>query len=223
MKRSDRSKGRQSNGAVVPRELVSATRTPDIVSLPRRRCLAIDGAGSPQDAAFAQAIGALYAVSYTLKFARKKMGETDFKVGPLEGHWSADVRPGSTGRPPPRSWRWRLRIGVPSGVSKNDVERVKRDVVTKKGGKHQGSTVVPRVFLEAIPTQRVGRVLHIGPYSDEVESFERIVPVLERAGLTAAPTHIEVYLNDPSRTRPAGLRTVLLRELRAPASTQKLR
>ena len=59
----------------MPRELVSAKLTPDIVSLPRRRCLAIDGAGSPKDAAFAQAIGALYAVSYTLKFARKKAGD----------------------------------------------------------------------------------------------------------------------------------------------------
>ena len=218
MKRNDGSKGKgPSNGAVVPRELVSATRTADIVSLPRRRCLAIDGAGSPKDTAFAQAIGALYAVSYTLKFARKKTGETDFKVGPLEGHWSADVRPRSTGRPPPDSWRWRLRIGVPSDVTKEDIERVKRAVVTKKGGKHQGSAVVPRVFLETIPAQRVGRVLHVGPYSDEVASFELIAPVLDRAGLAAAPTHIEVYLNDPSRTRPEGLRTVLLRELRAPA------
>lgn len=201
------------NGSVVPRELVTATRTPDIVALPRRRCLAIDGAGSPKDAAFAQAVGALYAVSYTLKFTRKKAGETDFKVGPLEGHWSADVRSGSTGRPPPDSWRWRLRIGVPTGVTRNDVERVKQAVVTKKGGKHQGSAVVPRVFLESIPAQRAGRVLHIGPYGDEPASFDLIAPVLDQAGLSAAPTHIEVYLNDPGRTRPDALRTVLLREL----------
>ena len=60
-------------------------------------------------------------------------------------------------------------------------------------------------------------MLHIGPYSDEAASFELIAPVLDRAGLAAAPTHIEVYLNDPSRTRPDGLRTVLLRELRTPA------
>jgi hypothetical protein len=215
MKRSDRAKAkRQANGAVAPRELISATRTADIVSLPRRRCLAIDGAGSPKDAAFAQAIGALYAVSYTLKFARKKAGKADFKVAPLEGHWSADARPPNTDRPPPpESWRWRLRIGVPADVTKDDVERVKRDVVTKKGGKHQGSAVVPRVFLEPIPAQRVGRVLHVGPYADEAASFERIAPVLDRAGLTPAPTHIEVYLNDPGRTRPDALRTVLLREL----------
>ena len=204
---------RPSNGAVVPRELVGAKRTPDVVSVPRRRCLAVDGEGSPKDAAFALAIGALYAVSYTLKFTRKKAGLTDFKVGPLEGRWSADMPPGTRLKPSPDKWRWRLRIGVPSDVTKAAVERVKHDVVTKKGGKQEGSPIVPRIFLETIPAQRAGRILHVGPYREEQASFELIAPVLDRAGLAAAPTHIEVYLNDPGRTRPAALRTVLLREI----------
>ena len=72
---------------------------------------------------------------------------------------------------------------------------------------------MPRIFLETIPVQRVGRVLHIGPYNQEEASFDLIATALTRAGLDAAPTHIEVYLNDPGRTRPAALRTVLLREL----------
>src|SRR5204863_195844 len=56
------------NGHAVPRELISATRAADIVSVPRRRCLAIDGAGSPKDPAFAEAfaeaIAALYGTAY---------------------------------------------------------------------------------------------------------------------------------------------------------------
>ena len=215
MKRRDKPKegNGMQNGSPVPRELVSATGTADVVSVPKRRCLAIDGAGSPKDAAFAEAIGALYGTSYTLKFARRKAGRSDFKVGPLEGHWAAAVPPGTTARPSPDKWRWRLRIGVPSDVTKDDVERIKHDVVTKKGGKLQGSPVVPRVFLESVPGQRVGRVLHIGPYAKEDTSFELIASVLDRARLNAAPTHVEVYLNDPGRTRPDALRTVLLREL----------
>jgi hypothetical protein len=105
------------NGSPVPRELTTATRAPDIVSVPKRRCLAIDGAGSPQDPRFAASIGALFGVAYTLKFARKKAGKGDFKVGPLEGHWAADVAATATGRPPPEQWRWRLRIGIPDGVT----------------------------------------------------------------------------------------------------------
>jgi len=203
------------NGSPVPRELVTATRAADIVSVPRRRCLAIDGAGSPQDPSFRASIEALYGVAYTLKFARKKSGKGDFKVGPLEGHWAADVAATATGRPAPEHWRWRLRIGVPEGVTRDDVERIKHEVVAKKGGKLQGSAVVPHVFLESVPAQRLGRILHIGPYSREDASFALISAALDHAGLKPAPTHIEVYRKDPGRTRPAALETVLLRELAA--------
>ena len=91
-------------GSPVPGELVHATRTADLVDVPKRRCLAIDGAGAPTDARFADAISALYGTAYTLKFARKRpakvdLKKADFKVGPLEGHWAADVPPGST-QPP---------------------------------------------------------------------------------------------------------------------------
>ncbi len=203
------------NGSPVPRELVSAKRTADIVSVPRRRCLAIDGVGPPQDPKFEQSAAALYGVSYALKFTRKKTGHGDFKVGPLEGHWSADPAWRGTGKPPPEAWHWRLRIGVPEEVTKDDVERIKHEVVANKGGKLQGSVVVPHVFLESIPTQRLGRVLHLGPYAQEDASFALISAALDRAGLSQAPTHIEVYRNDPRRTRPAALETVLLRELAA--------
>ena len=120
---------------------------------------------------------------------------------------------GATRRPPASKWRWRLRIGVPAEVTKDDLELIKRGVVAKKGGKLEASAVVAHVFLESVPTQRVGRMLHVGPYSDEADSFDLIDTTLGRAGLTPAPTHIEVYLNDPSRTRPDALKTVLLREL----------
>ena len=179
------------NGSPVPEELVSATRAADIAAVPKRQCLAIDGTGSPKDPAFAQAIGALYGTAYTLKFGRKKAtrAKQDFKVGPLEGRWSADVPPGTKGVPSPERWRWRLRIGVPADVTREEVERIKGDVVAKKGGKLHGSALVAQVFLESIPAQRAGRILHVGPYGKEPASFELIAQVLEKAGLPAAPTH----------------------------------
>ncbi len=214
--RIESAKGRHShNGSPTPREIASATEKPDIVQLPKRRCLAIDGGGSPGDEGFERAIAAIYGTAYALKFARKKAGRHDFKVGPLEGHWAADVPPGTTGRPPASTWRWRLRIGVPDDVTHDELERIKREVVTKKGGKLAGSATVGHVFVEAVPGERVGRVLHVGPYTDEPASFARISAVLAEAGLKPAPTHIEVYLNDPRRARPAALRTVLLRQLSA--------
>ena len=201
------------NGSPIPRELVRATRTADIVSVAKRRCLAIDGAGSPEGPAFQKAVAALFGVSYALKFARKKHGKGDFKVGPLESHWSADPAGVTTERPPPEDWRWRLRIGVPEDVTKDELDRIKRDVVSKKGGRFHGDDVVPHVFLESVPPQQLGRILHVGPYAQEPASLALITDVLTRAGLHPAPTHIEIYRNDPRRTRPIALETVLLREV----------
>jgi hypothetical protein len=212
MKRSTKGTRRAAD-AIPPAQLVSAGRAADVVSVPRRCCLAIDGAGSPQAAVFQQAVAALFGVAYALKFARKKEGQPDFKVGPLEGHWSADVDGAPNGRPPPDRWRWRLRIGVPAEVTKAQVEDLKRDVTDKLRRKGEPSVAVAGVFLETVPAQRLGRILHVGPYATEPESLASIDHALEREGLVAAPTHIEVYRKDPRRVRPAALETVLLREL----------
>jgi hypothetical protein len=203
--RTEDKRSSAENGSPVPRELVHASRKADIVSVPRRRCLAIDGIGSPYSAAFREAIGALFGVAHTLKVARKRAGAGDFKIGPLEGHWSV----------PDGQWHWRLRVGVPLEVTRDDVERVKREVVSRRGGKLHASPVVPHVFVESVAAERVGRILHVGPYADEDASFALIAIALDRAGLHPAPTHIEVYRSDPLRTHPAGIETVLLRELSA--------
>jgi hypothetical protein len=94
---------RIKNGSAAPHELVSATRAADVISLPKRRCLAIDGMGSPKAPPFAQAIGALYGVAYALKFSRKKGGRSDFKVAPLEGRWWAEGAPARSAAPSPTS------------------------------------------------------------------------------------------------------------------------
>jgi hypothetical protein len=210
-----RSTGRTPRVAasVPPAALVTAGRSADVVSVPRRCCLAIDGAGSPQTPVFQQAVAALFGVAQALKFARKKDGRPDFRVGPLEGHWSADANGGVTGRPPPERWRWRLRIGIPADVTKALVEILKTDVTDKMRRKGEPSVAVAGVFLETVPAQRLGRILHVGSYADEPESLASIDHALERKGLIAAPTHIEVYRKDPRRARAAAPETVLLREL----------
>jgi hypothetical protein len=194
-------------------ELVKAKATPDVVTTPRRKAVAIDGAGAPAGAAFTHALGALYGVTYTLKFTRKKSGRsTQFKVGPLEGRWSAEGvhREGSV--PPPETWIWRMRLPVPPDVTKAELAETLRAVTHKKGGKLEGSAVAGKVFLEDIPACRCGRMLHVGPYADEPRSFARMIPVMEAAGLKPVRPHIEIYLNDPGRTKPDKLKTVLLKE-----------
>ena len=194
--------------------LVAAKTTPDLVTVPARSALAIDGAGAPKSDLFTQSLGALYGVAYTLKFTRKKsVNGTPFKVAPLEGLWSADDWPDSNSLPPIEKWRWRLRICVPDDVTEPELASTIHEATSKKKGKLEGSAIAAQVFLEKIPQQRCGRILHVGPYADEPRSFALMKDVLATAGLKAAYHHVEIYMSDPRRVAPAKLKTVLLKEV----------
>jgi len=198
----------------MPDLLLNATEGADIVTIPERRVLAIDGAGGPEQEAFQLAMGALYGVAYTLKFSRKKLSAAqDFKIGPVEGRWSADLEGAEYMRAPRERWRWQLRIAVPADVTADDVAVAVHGATTRKNGKLFGSAEAAQVRLEVVPAQQVGRALHVGPYSEEDRTFTEIQAVIAEAGLRPAFTHLEVYLNDPRRTAPDELATVLLREL----------
>jgi hypothetical protein len=211
--RVDPGRGPRERGPAlpVPSALLDATAEPEVVEVPARTVVAIDGAGPPDSAAFGLSVGALYGAAYGLKFARKRTGAT-FQIGPLEGRWWAEGAP-AAGRPPPEAWRWRLRLGVPADVSESELAEVVRAATTRKGGKLEGSAEAARVRLERIAPARLGRILHVGPYADEPRSFAKLDVEVEAAGFRLARSHLEVYLSDPRRTAPERLRTVLLREL----------
>ena len=48
-----------------PDALIKAKKQPDLVEVPERLVLALDGAGGPGEPAFSLAVGALYGISYT--------------------------------------------------------------------------------------------------------------------------------------------------------------
>jgi hypothetical protein len=198
----------------MPAILLEAVPTPDVVAIAARKALAYEGRGAPGGEAFQKALGALYGIAYALKFARKLAGGNEFKVGPLEGRWSAALEGTSFVQAPRESWRWRLRIAVPDDVTEAEVAATIRAATSKKRGKLENSEEAKRVFVERIPAQRVGRALHVGPYANEGPTLDAIGTALAAAGIEPAHTHVEIYLNDPRNTPPPRLKTVLLRETR---------
>jgi hypothetical protein len=102
---------------------------------------------------------------------------------PIEGTWwSGDDRL-AFDLQRPDGWRWTLAVTVPSALR-----------------------------LEKRPAQRMARLVHRGPYEDEGPALAALYAFVAEQGLEPAGAHTEVYLNDPSRTAPADLRT----ELRVP-------
>jgi hypothetical protein len=194
-----------------PIELLEGRTKPDIVNVPQRLVLTLSGASAPDSEEFAEAVGALYGVAYTLRFARKKAGRDPFKVGTLEGEWWAEGDDLPTDRVPDRSaWRWSLRSAVPSDTTEEEVAEAVEQAVTRKGGKLEGSDVALEVRLVSLPSETMARILHRGPYDAEAESFRVMDAYLSEQGLERRPGHLEVYLSDPSRTSRDKLRTVLL-------------
>lgn len=199
--------------APMPEALLRATPVADVVTVPARTVIGIEGQGAPGGDAFQRCVAALYGVAYTLKFTRKGQGKGDFKVGALEAWWWAGGGESGFTRTPPEEWRWHLRLAVPGDTGRKELSAAIVAVTGKKGGKLAGSPEAMQVAMERIPAGRWGRVLHIGPYTDEGPSIAKVVEAIERAGGAAGPEHVEIYLNDPRRTTPQKVRTVLLLRL----------
>ena len=194
-----------------PKELTEATRKPDLVEVPARLVLALDGAGGPEEPEFAESVSALYGIAYGLRFARKGAGLPVFKVGVLEGEWRAEGVDLPIHEVPSRdTWRWRLQICVPADVTTDEVEAVIETATTRRRGKLEGSELARSIRLRPIGPSRYARILHVGPYAAEPQSIARIDAYLSDQGLTREPWHVEVYLSAPDRTSEEKLETVLL-------------
>jgi hypothetical protein len=175
-----------------------------LVDVPEQRFIAISGAGDPNTAPeYAQAVAALYAVAYTLKFAAKGEGR-DFVVGPLEGLWWSPDPEVFTTRAKDK-WLWRMLISTPGWTTAEDVEQAAATALAKKR-----LPAIERVEPEVLHEGRCAQVLHVGSYDDETPVLARLhTEYLPAHGLTERDRHHEVYLSDPRRTAQEKLRTVL--------------
>lgn len=63
-------------------------------------------------------------------------------------------------------------------------------------------------FEEIIEGNRI-QTLHIGPYSTEPETIEKIRKLMKENKLTENGFHHEIYLSDPRKTPPQRMKTIL--------------
>lgn len=183
-----------------------ATRDPAFVHVSRARYLSYEGSGTPGEGEFQAAIGALYAIAYTVKMARKKAGR-DYKVCPLEAVWFGDAGeadPGAFLSKPKGEWRWKLLIRTPNFIDSQEVARTARSL--RERGK---PPEVEKVRVLDLDEGECVQVLHVGPYEAEPESIARMAEFAEREGRRFAGPHHEVYLSDPRRVPPERLKTLL--------------
>ena len=178
----------------------------EIVDVPPMNFLMIDGQGDPNTAQeYQEALEALYAVAYKIKFTSKKELEKDYVVPPLEGLWWAeDMDIFATGGDRD-AWQWTMMIMQPEWVTEELYEQVRDQV-----GKAKAPPSLPKMRLENYHEGLSVQIMHIGPYSEEGPTIHKLHhEFLPGNNLLEAGKHHEIYLGDPRKVAPEKLRTVL--------------
>lgn len=174
------------------------------VDVPEANYLMVDGEGDPNTSqTYQEAIEALYAVSYAIKFAVKRGPlAIDYGVMPLEGLWWCDDMACFT-TDDKSKWKWTMMIFQPPFVSGELIESAILEVQRKKG-LAAISKLYPKLFLEG----KCAQIMHIGPFSEEAATVERVHQFVDAYGQRTGKHH-EIYLSDIRKTNPANWKTII--------------
>ncbi|MDO5740697.1 MAG: GyrI-like domain-containing protein [Ornithinimicrobium sp.] len=180
-----------------------------VVEVPALSFLMTDGHGDPNvSPAYAQALEALYSLSYAVRAITKSELGRVYTVGPLEGLWSAeDPRAFVAGDK--STWDWTMMISQPAWITPQIIEAATQKTAAKKTEK-KALPALDRVRFASYAEGTSVQVLHVGSYDSEAPVLARLhQDYLPAHGLTFNGQHHEVYLSDARRTQPAKLRTIL--------------
>lgn len=174
------------------------------VNVPTMNYLMVDGEGDPNTSqAYSDAVEALFAVSYAVKFMIKKGPmAVDYGVMPLEGLWWADdMSKFSIGDK--SNWKWTAMIMQPDFVTKEMVEMAIADVKKKKD-----PAALSEVRFEPLLEGKCAQILHIGPFSNEGPTIQKVHEFIDSKGKRIGKHH-EIYLSDIRKADPSKWKTII--------------
>lgn len=189
--------------------LYGAKREPSLVEVPALSCFAIGGEGNPNGSArFQECLKALYAASFTLKFALKKERGLDWGVLGLEGDWYCDdMADFSMERK--EDWKWSLLIVQPDFVTDAEAEAAIEAARAKK----DSSPALAELRFERRPPERAAHILHLGSYDEEPPTIALLHAFIAEQGFRLTGLHREIYLSDARRVAPEHLKTIIRQPL----------
>ena len=177
-----------------------------LIEVPAMQFLMLDGHGDPNSApAYQEAVEALYAVAYKLKFASKQRLGRDYAVMPLEGLWWAEDMASFTARRDKSQWDWTMMIMQPEWVTGKMFAQATAVVTQQKA-----LPALAKLRLEPYHEGQSVQIMHIGSYEDEAPTLHKLHHEFMPANqLAFNGRHHEIYLSDPRRVAPEKLKTVL--------------
>jgi hypothetical protein len=166
----------------------------------------VDGDGPPGEATFGARMPGLYTTAYDLRFALKRRG-VERRVGMLEGlYWTSNAATDLDEilGPERGTWRWTLLIALPDEATDDELA-----AALAKGRAKVAPEIAANLRIEVFAEGAVAQVLHLGPYASERPTIEALHAAILAAGLRPRGRHHELYLGDPTRSKPENLRTLI--------------
>ena len=188
-----------------------SARQVEIVRVAAFKFVMIDGQIEPGAApgtspAFQEAMQALYGAAYTLKFMSKLRQDNpiDYPVMALEALWWVAGRGGEFDINRPEGWKWTAMILQPDHITKKMVQEALLQLRKKKP-----SSALDKLRFERFREGLCIQIMHVGPYSEEPRTLEKMEAFARENGYALRGKHHEIYLGDPRRARPDKLKTIL--------------
>ena len=191
------------------KDIYLPAQKPQLIEIPKYRYFLISGEGNPNSDDFAEAVQALYSLSYSLKMMPKKgktpEGYYEYTVFPLEGFWDLKEEKRTTGKFDKEDLVYTIMIRQPDFVD----DKLAHEVIeTVKKAKPQRflEKVVFGHFEEGLSLQ----IMHVGPYDEEPKTFRILEDYcLKNRLIRKSLTHKEIYISDVRRVEPEKMKTVL--------------
>ncbi|MFX0000197.1 MAG: GyrI-like domain-containing protein [Candidatus Hodarchaeota archaeon] len=179
-----------------------------MVEVPEMQFLMIDGMGSPGDSQeYLNALAALYPVAFKTKFLSKAKGK-DYVVPPLEGLWWSDNMEDFT-KGNRDKWKWTMMIMQPDWINHDIINKAIENTLEKNP---ELKNIISKLRLEKYKEGKAAQILHLGPYSEEGPTVEKVHKFIKSQGGTFDghnKKHHEIYLSDPRRSKPENMKTVI--------------
>jgi hypothetical protein len=191
------------------KELYIPKQKPQLISVPEQKFFMIEGKGNPNSDEFQEKVAVLYSLAYAVRMMPKQgytpEGYFEYTVYPLEGLWDLTEEGRKLDTLDKDELLYTIMIRQPDFVTKQIADEA-FEIARKK----KPHPLLDEVVFDTIEDGLSVQMLHVGPYDNEPQSFEKMKKFIEENHLEIKTLrHREIYLSDARKVEPAKLKTVL--------------
>jgi hypothetical protein len=186
--------------------LHASTDRPNVVDVPERRLLALDGIGDPIGPGFLAACEALVAGADAVAAIRRRRTGGPVPLGHLEAiWWKEETTRWLEAVDSPQPWHWELLIECPSRVADDEAVAALQGAAADRAALPD----IERVRLIRFAEGRCVQILHVGAFDTKAKLLPWLFGEIAAMGLRVSGRHHEIYVTDPRRTAPGEWRTIV--------------